>query len=298
MMAHLPTVFQTDGEIDESAIRMNIATLRQNGIRAIYYPGSSGEFFNLSPAEYRRAIRVFLEEAGPDVLKIAGCGWPRLGETIEVAQWLEEAGADAMLVILPYFVPLSSAERVDCLREIARSAPSIGTIHYNTTYAPSVLCTGADYEALQDLTNFWGTKQGSVNEERWRELVRRTPAMHHLPLDDWLLPAMESGSGHGSFSLLTSFSPRFALRFFDLCDRGSYDLARTMDAEWKQFIDNVYMPLSRKGYSDIALDKAFVDCFGVLTAGPPRRPLRPVSPDDKEWALEQIGLRRYLQDAS
>lgn len=297
MMAHLPTVFRADGEIDEPSMRANIATLRENGIHAIYYPGSSGELFNLSPEEYRRAIRLFVEACGPDVFKIAGAGWPRLQEIVEVTRWLAGAGVDAVLVILPYFVPLSSPERIDCLREIASGAVSLGIIHYNTTYAPAVLCTCDDYAALLDVPNFWGTKQGAVTHEQWSELVSRTPGLRHLTLDDWLVPAMQSGAGHGSFSLVTSFSPRFALHFFRSCETGDWEQARKMEAEWKRFVECVYMPLSRKGYSDVALDKVFVDCFGVLKAGAPRRPLRPVSPSDREWAREQIQHGRYFQHA-
>jgi dihydrodipicolinate synthase/N-acetylneuraminate lyase len=117
--------------------------------------------------------------------------------------------------------------------------------------------------------------------------------MRHLPLDDWLLPAMRSG-GHGSFSLVTSLSPAFALRFFEECDRGHWAQAERMDAEWKRFIDSVYMPLSRQGYSDIALDKACIDCFAVLKAGAPRQPLRAVSEADKAWIRDELRRGRYL----
>jgi dihydrodipicolinate synthase/N-acetylneuraminate lyase len=293
MMAHLPTVFLPNGELDEAALRSNIAVLRSSGIQAIYYPGSSAEFFNLSAQEYRRAIHIFVEEAGPECLKIAGGGWPRLGEILETACWLAENGLDAFLVILPYFVPLAAAERVECLRQIAAAAPTLGIIHYNTTYAPAVRCTCDDYAALNGVPNFWGSKQGSIRQQEWDELLRRTPAMRHMPLDDWLLPAMRSG-GHGSFSLVTSLSPSFALRFFRECDTGNWEQAAKMDAEWKRFIDDLYVPLSQRGYSDIALDKAFIDGFGVLKAGAPRKPLQAVSAADQEWIRDQLDRGRFF----
>jgi dihydrodipicolinate synthase/N-acetylneuraminate lyase len=296
MMAHLPTVFRSSGELDELAMRANIGVLRRSGIRAIYYPGASAEFFNLSPQEYRCAIQTFVEEAGADCLKIAGGGWPRLGETLEMAQWLAGSGVDAFLVILPYFVPLAPAERVECLRQIAAAAPALGIIHYNTTYAPAVRCSCDDYVALQDVSNFWGTKQGSIRQEEWDELRGRTPDMRHLPLDDWLLPAMRAG-GHGSFSLVTSLSPAFALRFFRECDTRNWEQAGRMDAEWRRFIDLVYVPLSQRGYSDISVDKACIDCFGVLKAGAPRKPLHSVSSADQDWIREQICRERYFYSA-
>jgi len=295
MMAHLPTVFGLDGEIDEQATRANIRRLLGNGIIAVYCMGSSGEFFNLSPAEYRRVVRLFIEEAGRDVLKIVGAGWPCLSETVETAAWLNGAGVDAILVMVPYLVPLNSVERVRCIREIASKCPALGVIHYNTSYAPRVRFIARDYASLLDVSNFWGAKHGTLNLQEWSEFRDLTPGLHHMPLDDWLVPTMKAG-GHGAFSLLTSFSPRYALRFFEACESGNWNLAEAMEQEWKKFVDNVYLPLSRRGYSDIAVDKALIDCFGVLVAGSPRSPLMPVSFSDQRWAAKEIERERYFQN--
>jgi hypothetical protein len=57
-----------------------------------------------------------------------------------------------------------------------------------------------------------------------------------------------------------------------------------------------YVPLSKRGYSDVAMDKACIDGFGVLNAGPPRGPLHGVSPSDQAWILDQIRREHFFCD--
>ena len=83
-------------------------------------------------------MRIFVEEAGPETLKVVGATSVRLGGILETVQWLAEAGADAVLAIPPHFIPLSAEERSGALRAIAQACPSLGIVHYNTNYAPEV----------------------------------------------------------------------------------------------------------------------------------------------------------------
>ena len=294
MIAHMPMVYGPGGEIDEGALRSNIRRLIDDGLQAIYLMGSSGEFFNLSPEEYRQAVQLFVNEAGPDVFKVVGCSSARLGEIIETVEWLNSSGIDAVLAIPPYFVPLNARERTGCLREIAAACPDLGVVHYNTDYASAVKFEPKDYYSLLDVPNFLGTKHGVLTDELWAQLQQTAPRLRHLTLDDWLVRAMKTG-GHGSFALITSFSPRFAVRWFAACETSDWDTAQAMDSEFQSMIEEVYMPLSRRGYSDVAVDKALVDCFGVLRAGPPRAPLMPVSAKDQEWAEKKIAETKYFQ---
>lgn len=295
MIAHMPMAYTPDGEIDEGALRSNVRRLIGDGLQAIYLMGSSGEFFNVSPEEYRKVVQLFVNEAGPDVFKIVGCSSARLGEIIETLHWLNGSGIDAVLAIPPYFVPLNAQERTSCLREIAAACPDLGVVHYNTDYAPAVKFEPHDYRSLLDVPNFLGTKHGVLSDELWMQLQQTAPKLRHLTLDDWLVRGMKTG-GYGSFSLVTSFSPCFAIRWFDACESGDWDTARAMDSEFQNLMEEVYLPLSRRGYSDVATDKAIIDCFGVLRAGPPRPPLMPVSSEDRQWAQQRINEKGYFQN--
>jgi len=297
MIAHLPTVHLPDRGIDEATMRANVRRYLEAGITAMFTMGSSGEFFNLSREEYRSAVRLLVEEVGPRTLKIAGCGSPCMKELLDTVGWLNDSGIDAAMVILPYFAPLSGRERTECIRRIAAECPGIGIIHYNTDYAPSVRCTADDYAALADVSNLWGTKQGGMTTEFWNELQAQAPSLRHFTLDDWLVSAMKTG-GYGSFSLLTSLSPGFALRWYEACISKEWATAEAMSDEFQRFMAQLYMPLGARGYNDIAVDKALIDCFGFLEAGPPRPPIMRVSSPDREWAAACLEKHRFFRNTA
>ncbi len=294
-IANLPMVFTDQNLMDEEAIRYNIRSYLEKGFNAMYLLGTSGESFNVSPDEYRQATRIFVEEAGPDVLKIVGCATPRLGEALETVQWLGDTGIDCALAIPPYFIPLSAGERTGAIRMIAESCPSLGIVHYNTDYAPGVRFQPEDYASLLDIPNFWGTKQGNMDQQSWEGLQQHASSLRHLTLDDWMVRSMRSG-GYGAFSLMTSLSPEFMLGWLQTCEAQDWEKAEAMDRELQRFMDTLYWPLSRKGYTDVAVDKALIGCFGFLRSSDPRPPLQPLSSEDKKWAAGQIEKEGYFDN--
>ena len=292
-IANLPMVFTDQDQMDEEALRQNIRSYLQIGFTAIYLLGTSGELFNVSPEEYRRAVRIFVEEAGPDILKIVGCATPRLGEAVETVRWLADAGIDCALIVPPYFIPLSTGERISALRTIAQACPVLGIVHYNTDYAPGVRFQPEDYASMLDIPNFWGTKQGNMNQQFWEGLQQHSSSLRHLTLDDWMVRSMKLG-GYGAFSLMTSLAPQFVLRWFEACEAQDWQKAEAMDQELDRFMDTLYWPLSRRGYTDVAVDKSLIGCFGFLRSSDPRPPLRPMSAEDKKWAASQIERGRVF----
>lgn len=296
-IANLPMVFTDQDQMDEEALRQNIRSYLQIGFTAIYLLGTSGELFNVSPEEYRRAVRIFVEEAGPDILKIVGCATPRLGEAVETVRWLADAGIDCALIVPPYFIPLSTGERISALRTIAQACPVLGIVHYNTDYAPGVRFQPEDYASMLDIPNFWGTKQGNMNQQFWEGLQQHSSSLRHLTLDDWMVRSMKLG-GYGAFSLMTSLAPQFVLRWFEACEAQDWQKAEAMDQELDRFMDTLYWPLSRRGYTDVAVDKSLIGCFGFLRSSDPRPPLRPLSAEDKKWAASQIEREGYFESGA
>ena len=295
VIANIPMCFNADWSMDETALRNNIRAYRNEGLEAMYLLGTSGELFNISPDEYRRAVRIFVEEAGPETLKVVGATSVRLGGILETVQWLDRAGADAVLAIPPHFIPLSVEERAHALRAIAEACPSLGIVHYNTSYAPEVKFEPREYAALLDVSNLWGTKQGQLSQEFWDALQKHSSSLRHLSLDDWMVASMKQG-GYGAFSLLTSLAPGFAQAWYQACKAGEWERAEEMQVEFDGCMDRLYWPLSRRGYTDVAVDKALIEAFGFLQSSAPRPPLKPVSEPEKEWARELIQSEGYFRD--
>ena len=148
---------------------------------------------------------------------------------------------------------------------------------------------------MQDIPNFWGTKQGNLTQKFWDGLQKHSPSLRYLSLDDWMVPTMKTG-GYGAFSLLTSLAPRFAQSWYQACAKKEWNRAEKMKTEFDNCMDSLYWPLSRRGYTDVAVDKALIECFGFLKSSRPRPPLTAVSENDKEWAKELIRTKGYFLD--
>lgn len=275
VMSYLPTSFTDDYEVDQAAFAANVNKLSHSGVQGLFCMGSAGEFFSLTSEEYELLVDVFMAECNPDILRIVGCAAPGLRELIRRAEYAAAKGADAILLIPPYFVPMNANERRRSILEVSKAVPELGIIHYNTGYAPQVQFATDDYEALAALPNLWGSKQGTTDMLFWTELVRRTPHLGHMSLEWLFTPAMQYGSV-GVFSAISAMSPTYVLKWYEACAQGDWTAAQQFQQQYNQFLSEVYLPLSRKGYADLAIDKALVGIGGYLKSSAPRPPISSV----------------------
>jgi 4-hydroxy-tetrahydrodipicolinate synthase len=275
LIACLTTDYRDDGSLDEELIAENAAKLAVSGAHGIYCLGATGEGYNVSDMEFERVVDILLRTVPPRLLRIAGCYSPNLGQVLDRARHAQAAGADGILFVLPYYVPLNRRERLTCFERLAAACPDIGIIHYNTGNAPKVMLDADDYAELASIPNFWGSKQVLTDFEAWLELCRRSPGLTHMPLDGLFVPSMMFG-GRGIFTELCNLAPRFATALWEACTKEDWPTARRLQAYWHRYEAELYTPLWREGYSYVALDKAFYDVAGYVRATPPRPPLQAV----------------------
>ena len=99
----LVTPFLDDGAFDEKAFRAFVSWQIAEGTNGIVPVGTTGESPTLSHAEHKRVVEVCIEESAGKVPVIAGAGSNNTREAIELAQFSAKAGADAILVVTPYY---------------------------------------------------------------------------------------------------------------------------------------------------------------------------------------------------
>ncbi|MCB1487624.1 MAG: dihydrodipicolinate synthase family protein, partial [Bauldia sp.] len=92
-----------DGSFDEEAFRSFVNWQIDEGIHGLVPVGTTGESPTLTHAEHKRVVEVCVEEAAGRVPVIAGAGSNNTAEAIELAEHAEKAGADAVLVVTPYY---------------------------------------------------------------------------------------------------------------------------------------------------------------------------------------------------
>lgn len=100
ILAAVVTPFTADASaIDEDNLRQQVERLIAAGIHGLVPTGSTGEFSSLTPEEHRRVIEVYVDATAGRVPVIAGIGTLTTRGTVELAQFAEKAGADAVMVV-------------------------------------------------------------------------------------------------------------------------------------------------------------------------------------------------------
>ena len=99
----LVTPFKENGSIDERCLRFLINWHIKNKSDAILVCGTTGESATLTHKEHKEVIKIAVEEAKGRIPIIAGAGSNSTSEALELAQFSKKVGADAILVITPYY---------------------------------------------------------------------------------------------------------------------------------------------------------------------------------------------------
>ncbi len=138
ILAAVTTPFSADGStVDEEAIGAQTERLIAAGIHGLVPCGSSGEFFSLSPDEYRRVMEAYVQAAAGRVPVVVGIGAMTTAEAIDLAQHAERVGADAIMVVAPFYEPLSLPELTTFLTDLS-AAINVSIIYYNLPGATGI----------------------------------------------------------------------------------------------------------------------------------------------------------------
>src|SRR5215470_5187141 len=122
------TPYTADGSVDLDAVRANVRWLPDAGIDAVVAPSGTGELFGLSPDECLAVARATVAGIGGRIPVIASVGFgPRVGA--DMARGAEDAGADGILVLPPYYGQPDTDGLVAYYRAVGE-ATSLGIMPY------------------------------------------------------------------------------------------------------------------------------------------------------------------------
>ena len=185
-----------DGLLDEAALTALIETQIQEGISGIIPVGTTGESPTLSHAEHRRVIEISVKAAAKRVLVIAGTGSNATSEAVELTIEAEKLGADAALLVAPYYNK-PSPEGLYRHFKRAAEAVSIPIILYSIPGRCGIeIPISVVARLAADRPNITAIKEAGGSVERVNQLRAALPAdFQILSGDDSLtLPFMASGA--------------------------------------------------------------------------------------------------------
>ncbi len=211
-----------------------------SGINALVVAGTTGEASTLTDDEHRDAIAYAVKRAGGRVPIIAGTGSNDTGYALDLTRCACEAGADAVLVVTPYYNKATQKGLVKMFTEIADKSTA-PVILYNVPTRTGVNIEPDTYRILADHENIVGIKEANGN------LSKIVETMHYvhekLDLysgnDDQIVPLMSLG-GVGAISVLSNIMPRETVEICEKFFAGDIAGAARLQYKYHSIIDALF----------------------------------------------------------
>ena len=269
-------------EIDEEKFAATIEMLLGAGVSGLIIAGTTGEYYAQTNEERVHLMKLAKELIGERAPLIIGTGAIRTEDSVYFAERAVEAGADALLVSTPPYAYPTSREIALHALAVDRAA-NLPVMLYNY---PGRMCVNMDEETLDRLgrsPNFCAIKESSGEPNRLHMLARDYPHIQlSCGMDDQALEFFAWGA-RSWVCAGSNFAPEAHIALYRACAiEGDFNKGRR--------IMSAMLPLM----SVLEQGGKFVQCIkhGLtlrgIDAGPPRKPLQPLTKDDKRQLAEVV----------
>tara|TARA_B110000091_G_C13740413_1_gene443080 strand:- start:242 stop:1117 length:876 start_codon:yes stop_codon:yes gene_type:complete len=226
-----------DGKFDETSFRSLIDFQLKSGTHGLVPTGTTGESPTLSHEEHIRIVEVCIEQANKKAPVIAGTGSNSTEEAIYLTKHAEKAGADAALVVTPYYNKPSQEGLLQHFTKIANSV-DIPIVIYNIPGRSIVDMSNETMSKLFEVKNIVGVKDATGDIPRVYFTRSEVGNEYNiLSGDDSTTLAFMTYGGHGAISVTSNIAPKLCSDFHSLCmDKNFYEAS---------LINDKLMPLHR-----------------------------------------------------
>ena len=273
-----------DGSIDYEGYKRQVQRMIDGGVKALLVNGTTGEPATIDIEDEFELTKITVEMAkGTGVKVIAGEGSNYTAQAIRKAKFNAEAGADANLVVTPYYNKTSQRGLIEHYKAVA-AASDLPLIMYNVPGRTGMKISVDTVVELAKVPNIVAMKDATDDITYAMEVLTRTKDMDfdlYSGCDDNILPFIAAG-GKGVISVLSNLYPRETEMFAQAALKGDLELARKMaydlnDVSKYLFIDvNPIMP------------KAALKHMGVIESDMLRQPLIPTTEENKKLLFDAM----------
>ena len=273
-----------DGSIDYEGYKRPVQRMIDGGVKALLVNGTTGEPATIDIEDEFELTKITVEMAkGTGVKVIVGAGSNYTAQAIRKAKFNAEAGADANLVVTPYYNKTSQRGLIEHYKAVA-AASDLPLIMYNVPGRTGMKISVDTVVELAKVPNIVAMKDATDDIAYAMEVLTRTKDMDfdlYSGCDDNILPFIAAG-GKGVISVLSNLYPRETEMFAQAALKGDLELARKMaydlnDVSKYLFIDvNPIMP------------KAALKHMGVIESDMLRQPLIPTTEENKKLLFDAM----------
>ncbi len=214
-----------NGSLDEKAFRELVDWQIAEGTNGLVPVGTTGESPTLSHDEHMKVVEWCIEQAKGRVPIVAGSGSNSTKEAIELSKHAEKAGADAVLIVTPYYNKPTQEGLYQHFKAI-NDAIGIPIIIYNIP-GRSVIDMSVDtMKRLFELKNIAGVKDATANVLRVSDQrAAMGEGFNQLSGEDGTALGFMAHGGHGCISVTSNVAPRLCAEFQAACLKGDYSAA-------------------------------------------------------------------------
>ncbi len=283
------TEYLGGGTVDEAAYRALIRSVLPH-VNGVVPVGTTGEFAYMSDEEKRRAIAIAIDEVGGQMPVIAGTGCPSTRETVAMTQYAKDAGAQAALVVAPYYLKPTYNEIYEHYEAVNRVG--IPIILYNLPQ-----CAGTHFEwwgaeGMAQLDNVVGIKDTSGDMPFFMTLLEKLKGRIGIFCGhDEIVAAALAAGADGVILASANVIPDYWQQIYQAVQAGDIAQAQTVQAQ----VQTLARVITRQGSV-----QAVKECLGMmgLDVGEARLPMMPGDAfrrEDREECriqLEKLGKIR------
>ncbi|MFC1704931.1 4-hydroxy-tetrahydrodipicolinate synthase [Nanoarchaeota archaeon] len=236
------TPFKTDGAVDWDALQKLVEFQIDNKVSGIVPMGTTGESPTLSHEEHGQVIKKVIEWVNKRCTVIAGTGSNSTSEAIRLTQHAEHAGADACLVVNPYYNKPTQEGLYRHFKAVADSV-KIPIVVYNIKGRTGVnVETSTLVRLIKDCSNVTAVKEASGNLDQMKDVIANKPETFSvLSGDDGITLDLIKAGGQGVVSVASNMVPDRMVAMVSAALNGNMEEAEKLDQELQPFFEGEFM---------------------------------------------------------
>jgi 4-hydroxy-tetrahydrodipicolinate synthase len=294
-----PTPIAASGDIDTPAVRKLAEHLVSEGTDGLAPVGGTGEYVSLTPKQRRQMVDATLEAVGGRVPVIPGVLSPGFGETLTTCREFVEAGANALLVVTPYYARPTQVGIVDYFKKLS-DAVDADLMLYEIPYRTGISLTPETVDALARQTRIVAMK--ACNQDlsvQLRAMELAGAEISILTGEENVFPLHVAMGARGGLLATSCLFPRIWSHLYRLASAAELEQAKALHAELMPTVNLLYRE-HNPGPLKAALAMSGFPSGEVLT------PLLQVSEETRQLLAKALpvafererGLPRFESDAA
>ena len=284
ILTAMVTPFDADLRVDEAAVARLAWHLVEHGSDGVVMAGTTGEASTLTDDEKVALVRRAVAEVGGRASVVAGTGSNDTAHSVHLTRLAAESGADAALVVTPYY---NRPPRAGIVGHVAAVAEvGLPVVLYNIPSRTGLNMEPDLIAELAEIPNVTALKQANPDLDECRAVAERTDLTIYAGNDDMLLGVARLG-GAGVISVASHLVGEQMAAVVEAVRRGDDDEAARRDAELVELYAGLFVTTSP------ILIKAALEMIGLIPSGRLRLPLvdaTPVQRDILRSVLERQGI--------